>query len=193
MAVFPNSDASAFSSWLQSQTWARLTTSQSNVLDEIIAAAAGSTSVTNNTWRNYLIITSPFFQAWQNNVYSQVGAPGTVIDWSLSCNPVGWSSFSLKRFLYNVNGTLVTCSIWIEGTSDSSAKSATLPFALNALDALPRSLSMQVRNNGTVSTSPGLWTIGAGSSVVNFSRDGSGLAWTASGIARVAGTFQYFK
>lgn len=53
---------------------------------------------------------------------------GKTVDYSATSTITGWSSFTVKQLNYAINGKVATVWFQIEGTSNSSTTSVTLPF-----------------------------------------------------------------
>lgn len=50
------------------------------------------------------------------------------VDWSEQATIVGWSSLPTKRILYKINGNMIFFSIALQGTSNTTSVTFTVPF-----------------------------------------------------------------
>jgi len=115
----------------------------------------------------------------------------SVIDYSSTSTIVGWSAYDggYPDIFYSTHGKLVFVVFRIEGTSDNTAVTFTLPYnnggnigALNVYRAM---------DNGTWGT--GVFSLPTGSNIVSLFSSPAGAAWTASGNKRIQGQFFYYK
>lgn len=119
-----------------------------------------------------------------------VAASPVWVDYSISSTVVGWSSFTTKNIRYSVNGKTVTVNYYIDGTSDSSAITFTVPTAIGASGVTPLQGLTYAQNNGA----PAIAQFSLSGSTVTLSRFnaiGATTTWTASGSKRAAGSFTY--
>ncbi len=107
-------------------------------------------------------------------------------DYSSTSTIVGWSSYAIKTIKYKKIGKTVILYYCIDGTSNSTATSITLPFApVQAFRAcVPR-----IRDN-TTEENPGTSVADTDSSCV-FKRTLENATWTASGTKTITGQFIY--
>jgi hypothetical protein len=116
--------------------------------------------------------------------------PATVpwTDYSAISTIIGWTTYTYKQIYYLKIGNLVIVEYYILGTSNSTATSFTLPYALKDLVALQ--LPVRIVDNGAAHVW-GLQEIYAGASLVSFYSTVGGASWTASGGKYIAGQFFY--
>ncbi|RJR38676.1 MAG: hypothetical protein C4567_12405 [Deltaproteobacteria bacterium] len=154
-------------------TWGEINKTTSNIAD---ITTKSHTSLTDIGTNSHAAIDSFIASASAWNSY---GATSTV---------TGWSSFWYKDIYYKKVGSLVYVAFYIHGVSNSTAASFTLPFASNA----PTYIHALIRaaDNYNWQTA-GLLSLAQGASTVNFYKDASETAWTASGNKTIAGQFFY--
>jgi hypothetical protein len=105
---------------------------------------------------------------------------GEFIDYSGSSTITGWSSRTITFIRYMLRGRSLTLVWDLEGTSNATTISFTLPFtATNTGNGFYAS-SNQVTDNGAVATSPGLSRMLNNATSVSVFKDLTGAAWTAS-------------
>lgn len=110
-------------------------------------------------------------------------------DYFSSSTKVGWSSYTTSQLYYKKIGKMMFVWVMIEGTSDSTSASFTLPYAANA-GCGSNVIHAQIRNaSGSATT--GAIVITASSATINCYINMTGSAWTASGTKRVCGQFFY--
>lgn len=122
------------------------------------------------------------------------GNTGTIVDWSTGCNPVGWTSFSVKQCYYIDNGKTITMHGEITGTGNGGTTAVfTLPIAPNAtVYATSQSvIPIQIVNNATAAV--GVLVLTAGSVSVSVFTTIAAAAWTASVNRQFRFDFTYFK
>lgn len=107
-------------------------------------------------------------------------------DYSASSTIVGWSSFTVKEIYTRKIGSLLFVNYRLQGTSNATGATFTLPFAL---DGLTYSSSAYIIDNGSAQTAPGWVVSTAASATITVSKDMSGAAFTASGTKAVRGQF----
>jgi hypothetical protein len=120
------------------------------------------------------------------------GGVDTLVSYGATSTIVGWSSFTTQIIEYIEGYNYVLVFFDLNGTSNSTTTSFTLPFN-NASAVSIFGFDFFVVNNGQTSTSSGRATIAAGGSTIDFRRDGIGATWTNSGTKRIAGKFFYPK
>ena len=113
----------------------------------------------------------------------------TWTDYGGSSTVVGWSSFSVKKIYYKKVGKLVFVWFHLEGTSNSTAASFTLPYN-NALDTLVITTGF-VHDNGVSQSTPGRFQLIPNGATVNMYLDMAAATFTASGTKEMYGTFFY--
>lgn len=105
---------------------------------------------------------------------------------------VGWSAFTTKEIYYKKVGKLVFVNFLLEGTSNSTDVTFTLPYAPAAAPTAYYTLGTG-QNNGSRLTNPTEIVLVAGVASVTVYKDTTEAAdWTASGDKTVAGQFFYF-
>ena len=144
-----------------------------------VSAGAGTTDVTNLTI------------ASTGDIYSAAYA-----DYYSSSTIVGWSSLTSgrRRIMYKTIGKLVFVWFHLEGTSNATTVSFTLPYTSTAVgfgNQFHNPLSFTYNNSGAVATQ-GVAALPVNSAVCtcNLSPT-SGGGWTASNTKIVAGQFTY--
>lgn len=115
------------------------------------------------------------------------GKFGAWTDYSTTSTIVGWSAFTTKVLIYKKIDDMVFVHVHIDGTSNSTAVTFTLPLAslaawnIKCLHAMDNAQWRAV--NGVVSL--------AVSNVATCSLDGDATAWTNSGRKIIQGQFFY--
>jgi len=105
------------------------------------------------------------------------------IDYSATSTIVGWSSFTTKVIRYRVIGKQVFVNFYIEGISNSTSTTFTLPNT-----ALYGSINyLRLTNNGVISES--FFRLIGSSSTVTFFTTVTSTTWTASGTKTIQGQF----
>lgn len=127
-----------------------------------------------NNLQDTLKAIRPYVLGWIDTV------PWT--DYSAASTIVGWSSFTTKEIYYRRVGKLLFCHYFLEGTSNSTSATFTLPY----LSLLSINVPCLARNNGAVISTALAY---AGNPTVQFYTDFTGAAWTASGTKTVRGQF----
>lgn len=122
-----------------------------------------------------------------NSVITEINLldPTDWIDYSSTSTVVGWSSFTTKIIRYRVIGKQVFVSVVLEGTSNSTSSTFTLPFQSKNIGSL----------NMAYSTNNGVNVIGTFDASANSSTcvlyQNLLTSWTASGSKRIYGQFFY--
>lgn len=149
---------------------------QSTNILTAIGAASGSTS-------GYLTSTN-----W--NTFNNKLDDNSWVDYSSLSTITGWSSFTTKELRYRVAGKQVFVHYYIQGTSNSTATSFTLPHTTSAfLHENPnRSLNNGVGYHGfaTIAASSSTAILYYWSTATNYT-----LTWTASGTKIIVGQLFY--
>ena len=120
---------------------------------------------------------------------NQINTPW--IDFSEQSTIVGWSSFTVRRMLYKRIGDIVFFNISLEGTSNSTALTFTIPFVSRFGNGAPASFTT---DNG-VPNMGGFFRLIANSNTIDCWRPTSSLnaniigTWTASGQKAILGNF----
>ena len=116
-------------------------------------------------------------------------------DYTASSTIVGWTSFvsGKKWILYKKLGKLVFVQFYIEGTSNSTSTTFTLPFASynNSYGQMEYGAVLITTQNSGSFVGPGVAMVSAGSSTVNVFSSTAQLGWTASSTKAIGGSFWY--
>jgi hypothetical protein len=122
-----------------------------------------------------------------NNVITEINLldPTDWIDYSSTSTVVGWSSLPTKIIKYRIIGKQVFVIFSLDGTSNNTATTFTLPN--NALTG--NELAGRFVNNGALTA--GYTRISSASNVITFLSLISSATWTASGNKVVSGQFFY--
>lgn len=111
---------------------------------------------------------------------------GAWVDYSSITTFNGASSFTDKTLRYNIKGNTLFFYFNIQGVSNSTTKSFTLP-EINTGDGY-LDYGIGLINNGGSATNTGRMRIINGSNVVDFKINSSGSNFTASGIFAIVGS-----
>lgn len=112
---------------------------------------------------------------------------GAWTNYSASSTIVGWSSYTTKLIYYKDIGKTRFVYIHLDGTSNSTATSFTLPSACtNTMNFFG-----QIRTDDNGNINLGHYVLLAGASTVNCYYGVTAAAWTASGTKRLIGQFTY--
>jgi len=112
------------------------------------------------------------------------------VDYSGTSTVVGWSSFTTKNIRYSVSGKQCTVNYYIEGTSDATSITFTLPFAIGASGVTPLQGITFAINSGSSAIAQ-FSLVGSTVTLNRFNAIGGTTGWTNSGTKRAAGTFVY--
>ena len=104
-------------------------------------------------------------------------------DYSSTSTVTGWTSFTTKYIAYKKVGKSVFVQFFLDGTSNATTVSFTLPYSNGAGAAVQ--VIARVRDNGTWAA--GLATLAATASTVNGFTTPAGAAWTNSGTKSLIG------
>lgn len=111
-------------------------------------------------------------------------------DYSASSSIVGWTTYeNAKKIFYKKLGKLVFVQFYIDGTSNSTSTTFTLPVAMNGSVGI--NFMCRVKDNGSWGTNPGLLAMSPSGTTVTLYKDMSAAAWTASGEKGIYGEFFY--
>jgi len=119
---------------------------------------------------------------------------GVWTDYSAQSTIVGWASFSIKEIYIKKIGKTVFVAFWLDGTSNATITTFTLPYA-NAGTIVATLNLCDVVDNGVEGVIGMAW-LPASSSTVTVYRDTKQLsptAWTNSGTKYARGQFFYEK
>ena len=105
----------------------------------------------------------------------------------------GFSSYTSENVWTSVNGDEVTVRFNLAGTSDADHIEITLPFAANGTLPTQVGFNVQIEDNGTWATTPGMIEVVAGSSTANVYKNGQRAAFTTSGNKAAIGELKYYR
>lgn len=113
-------------------------------------------------------------------------------DYSATSTVTGWAGGVSTKIFYKKLGRLVFVAFQIQGTSNSTAATFTVPFArpANAYD-LSFAMAGFIQDNSADVTTNAYGTIASGASTVVLGRFAGSTTWTGSGTKRVSGQFWY--
>lgn len=122
-----------------------------------------------------------------NSVITEINLldPTDWIDYSATSTIVGWSSFTTKIIKYKIIGKQVFVIFSLDGTSNNTAATFTLPN--NALTG--NELAGRFVNNGALTA--GYTRINTNSNIITLLPIISSATWTATGNKVVTGQFFY--
>lgn len=123
---------------------------------------------------------------WTGVLSSARGGSDDWVDHSATSTIVGWSSFTTKQIRYKVFYKAILVDFYLNGTSDSTSVTFTLPTAMASVEFL--SICRTV-NNGT--SNVGRFFIASGGSTVTVNSDVAGTGWTGSGTKAIQAFFIY--
>lgn len=122
--------------------------------------------------------------AISGNAHSYVGTPqGYPGTFNFAPGTTGLVSETVNLAAFAVSGRVMTVFYDVTGTSNSTAKSFTLPIVSASTLFQPAGLTI---NNGTLAATAGRFSVAASSGTGNLGQTASGSAWTASGTWRMA-------
>ena len=104
---------------------------------------------------------------------------------------VGWTSNTSTLINYKKVRNLVFIQFYIDGVSDATNVTFTLPFTQISTNGIELKVAIQVGNNGAPLTTSGLLTLSPNSATVSCFLDMAGASWTASNNKRVQGQFWF--
>jgi hypothetical protein len=113
---------------------------------------------------------------------NQINTPW--IDFSEQSTIVGWSSFTVRRMLYKRIGDILFLNVAINGTSNSTSATFTLPFVFRTNATIPMSY---ITNNG-VNAMGGFAQVSANTNNIILWRPILTSSWTASGTKEISFT-----
>lgn len=116
---------------------------------------------------------------------------GTWTNYGASSTVVGWSSFVSKNIYVKKIGTTVFVQYYIEGTSNSTSITFTLPYTQQSIVDLPLTAPCSATNSGTLAAYPGHIILPTGSSTVTAYLGYDLGTWTNSGTKIINGEFFY--
>lgn len=113
-------------------------------------------------------------------------------DYSATSTIVGWSSFTYKKIMYKRIGKLIFVSFYLDGTSDSTSATFTLPYNADTTALNTVEFAIRATDNGAAGLHMGFGDLSTPANKVWCYPDNSGgTAWTASGRKYVVGQFFY--
>lgn len=116
-------------------------------------------------------------------------------DYAPSSTIVGWSSFNYKHIAYGRLGKRIWVIFRLDGISNSTAASFTLPYAAEStvfpVGANIGNLLITAYDNGAYVATVGKVVVSPGSNTANCFSSLASAAWTASGTKIVEGQFFY--
>lgn len=113
---------------------------------------------------------------------------GAWVDYSATSTIVGWTSYTTKLIKYTVIGKTVTIAYSINGTSNATSTSFTVPFT-NLIMA--RARGCYAVNNGTAFANGGVAFVNTNSGTVTIYTDWAlAAAWTGSGTKQIVGEIE---
>ncbi len=118
-----------------------------------------------------------------STAWTTFGSSSTIIGWE---DPLATSTL----INYKKVGNLVFIQFYLDGVSDTTAVTFTLPFTQVNTNGVELKVAIQVGDNGGA-TVVGLLVLAANSATANCFLDMAGTAWTASGNKRVQGQFWF--
>lgn len=123
-----------------------------------------------------------------NNVITEVNLldPTDWIDYSATSTIVGWSSFITKSIRYRVIGKMVFVYFVLNGTSNNTSTTFTLPF--NSVNTQGLNIIYAI-NNGTFVTQTSFAYTTLNSNVLTLSQNNQ--IWTSSGSKQAWGQLFY--
>ncbi len=111
-------------------------------------------------------------------------------DYSATSTIVGWSAFGTKLILYKRVGKLIFVQFYLQGTSNSTAATFTLPTTQQSNVQLWAPYGFGEDNTTTLTTT-GLLTLADGGSTVTLYPSQAQGAWTNTGTKAAIGQFWY--
>lgn len=118
-----------------------------------------------------------------------------VIDWSNSGTVVGWSSYATREvFVEKQTSDWVICNFYIDGTSNSTGTSFTLPYTAKSVPSGgPSNYQSLIRigDNGSAAAI-GVASINASTSTIICYASIGGANWTASNQKYIIGQIWYW-
>lgn len=117
---------------------------------------------------------------------NQINTPW--IDFSEQSTIVGWSSYTTKIIRYKQVGNTIFVHFVIQGTSNSTSTTFTLPYSPKSGISVVTNISGAVNNTANNIA----WiTLTSGSNVVTFLLGTGATAWTNTGTKGIQGQFFY--
>lgn len=120
----------------------------------------------------------------------QLDGFGDWTDYSATSTIIGWSSFTQKNIWYKIKDGYMFVDFYLEGTSNSTSATLTLPNNSAEGFSVFRPSGYNV-NNSIVLTNSARIGIPNGTNLVTITRDFTGLTWTGSGVKGIAGQISF--
>lgn len=115
---------------------------------------------------------------------------GDTIDYSSTSTITGFTgALTHQQVRYWLRGRDLWANVYLEGTSNATTLTFTLPFTSVNDDSGITETAVQAEDNTVVLTTPGLLRLLNNSATVSGFKDTSAAAWTNSGTKRVLGAF----
>jgi len=186
-----NGDFSTFSKSSSDAVGTAIAVNQSSEDLHLITDAGDIMFSTNDLYSdNDMVITAAGDVVVTNDIYT---TDWTALD-STGAKIVGFSAVASANVYYKIVGDLVSVSYFIQGTSNATTTSFTLPDAVSASSPGTTTVLTYSYDNGATLTAPGSVVLSAGSAVVNVNATtGGGGDWTSSGTKISSGQFFYEK
>jgi len=146
----------------------------------------GSTTVTITGGDDYSLANAAITDNFYSYVANPQGYPGT-FDWSASCNPTGFSSLTTEQVRFSVVGNVCLLDFFIDGTSNATTLTFTLPFAPSQLRRTP----CRGTDNGALQLDVASLALSVSSTTADVAKTFQGTGWTASGNKAVIGTVSF--
>lgn len=145
-----------------------------------------------NTYTNTLAITGnapEFFRCSGDIPTGAVNNGGTWVDYTATSTVVGWASFTTKVIRYTIVGKVGIIEFAIQGTSNATTTSLTMPFTNANFTSKVR--TCYAANNGTPLTTGGIAWVNSNSATITIYTDWAlNQAWTGSGNKHIVGTIE---
>lgn len=146
-----------------------------------------------NAYSNTVSVTgtAPEFFRCSGDVPSTiVNNCGAWVDYSATSTVTGWSSFTTKIIKYTIVGKVAIIEFAIQGTSNATTTSFTLPAALANLST-SKSRGCYAADNGAAIVTGGVaWVNTSGTTVTIYTDWALNSAWTASGNKHIVGSIE---
>ena len=139
-------------------------------------------------WFKDLFVSGDITDGVNSISVAKIPEEGVWADYSATSTIVGWSSYTTKEIYTKKIGKTVFVAFNIQGTSDSTATTFTLPYTNTAGISVYNTYMGQDTGGGYAPYS--LYLAATGSTVV-FNVAGLSATWTASGAKGIVGQFFY--
>lgn len=179
--VYPNTDTYNFCQWVLTSEYYRMTAPRRALVTTVSNAANTGGFVSQHQWNQFINITQLLYLPWQQNV-ALTNVPMWV-DYSGTSIIVGFSSFIVKEYFYSIVGKQMFVNVLLEGTSNSTSLTFTLPRSIASAQAYCINVARSLQGS---TGSVGLFYGTGGSSLVTCYFDATLGAWSASGTKAIA-------